>query len=191
MKINHRKPALHNSTWPGVVGKGSGSEGSLRAQSRARRHSSKPGVMNPWRRTGEGSSSGRTSTSSTSPAPTTLMPSWPSRCPGGQGNPLRKAAGPERRPVKGHGRGCRESRRSEHGLVQLSSRARGNACQRDWSARAGWGVCFTIAPNSFRIGRFRRICPKAAKGCGVSMFRLRGAASLETCLLTASTPLFG
>ena len=74
------------------------------------------------------------------------------------------------------GRNCRGSRGnggrrgigqgSKHGLVQLPPRARSDAAKTTDRRRATWDASFTIARSFFRTGPFRKICRKAAKGCG-------------------------
>ena len=88
---------------------------------------------------------------------------------GGQDGHVREAARAERRRGRGDGGGCRIGRRGEHGLVQLPARACGHDAQAADRRGHVWVASSTTARSSCRTGRSRRICRRAAKGCGGSM----------------------
>ena len=85
---------------------------------------------------------------------------------------LREAAGPQCRRIRAHGGGSREGRRGEHGLVQLSARAGGDARQAVDRRRAA-GQASSITARSFcRIGPSRTIA--AGRRGPVAAGRARG-----------------
>ncbi len=85
------------------------------------------------------------------------------------------------------GRGGGESRRAEHGLVQLPGASRRSRWRRSSSTKGDSAASSTTARNSSKIGRSKPICRKAGKACGGSMSRRPAVVSPVTCSRTAST----
>ena len=89
------------------------------------------------------------------------------------------------------GRGRREGRGAEHGLVQLSPRAGRHACQA--ADRRGQARPHLPLPRQVPAGldHHAPTCRRAARACGGSTWPRPAAASPAICWPTASTPPSG
>ena len=85
-----------------------------------------------------------------------------------EGDPVREAAGDEHRRGPRDGRGRREGRRAEHGVVQLPPHPRRHAREEAHRRGPARQASSTTAPSSSRTGRSRPTCRRAGRGCGGS-----------------------
>ena len=156
------------------------------------RRSPTSGATSRSRPTGGSSSSARTSTRSTSARPNNTHAEIAiAAAAGRQDDPVREAARDERGRGRGDGRGGREGRRAEHGLVQLPPRPGRHA--RQAAHRRGPARQDLPLPRQVPAGLddLAPTCRRAARASGGSTSPRPAAASPATCSPTASTPRSG